>query len=144
MNRLSRIEQGMQRQPMQPFRVGDTVRVYAKITEGEKERTQVFEGTVIARKGGSNREMITVRKVSFGVGVERIFPLHAPTIEKVEVLREGQVRRSKLYYLRGKKGRAAKIMERGFGTESAVAEPADTKAEPVQSASGGVSGGEKT
>jgi len=145
MNRLSRIEQGLKRQSMPVFRVGDTVRVHARITEGEKERTQVFEGTVIARKGGSNRETITVRKVSFGVGVERIFPLHAPTLEKIDVLREGQVRRSKLYYLRGKKGRAAKIAERAFSPESAsggpmvsppqagaVTEQADVKGEPVQ------------
>ena len=112
MNRLSRIEQGLKRQPMPAFRVGDTVRVYARITEGEKERTQVFEGTVIARKGGSNRETITVRKVSFGVGVEKIFPVCSPNIDKVEVVKRGEVRRAKLYYLRAKKGKAAKIKEK--------------------------------
>jgi large subunit ribosomal protein L19 len=83
-----------------------------RVVEGEKERIQVFEGVVIARKGGSSRETFTVRKISYGLGVERIFPLHSPMIDKIEVVRMGRVRRAKLYYLRSKKGRAARIRER--------------------------------
>ena len=94
------------------FQSGDTVRVHVRVVEGEKERIQVFEGVVIARKGGSNRETFTVRKISYGTGIERIFPLHSPMIEKIDVVRAGRVRRAKLYYLRGKKGRAARIRER--------------------------------
>lgn len=94
------------------FSIGDTVKVYLKIVEGDKERTQVFEGIVIGRKGGGSRETFTVRKVSYGVGVERIFPLHSPMIEKIEVVKKGDVRRAKLYYLRGKKGKAARIKEK--------------------------------
>ena len=86
MNRLSHIEQVLKKDKTSPVKVGDTVRVHAKITEGEKERTQMFEGMVIARKGGGHRETITVRKISFGVGVEKIFPLHSPTLEKIDVL----------------------------------------------------------
>jgi large subunit ribosomal protein L19 len=94
------------------FQSGDTVRVHVRVVEGEKERIQVFEGVVIARKGGSNRETFTVRKISYGIGIERIFPLHSPMIEKIDVIRMGRVRRAKLYYLRDKKGRAARIRER--------------------------------
>jgi large subunit ribosomal protein L19 len=83
-----------------------------RVVEGEKERIQVFEGVVIARKGGSSRETFTVRKISYGMGVERIFPLHSPMIDKIDVVRAGRVRRAKLYYLRSKKGRAARIRER--------------------------------
>ena len=93
------------------FRVGDTVRVHVKIREGEKERVQVFEGAVIARKEGDLRSSFTVRKTSFGQGVERIFPLHSPIIEKIELVRRGRVRRAKLYYLRSRRGKAAKIKE---------------------------------
>jgi large subunit ribosomal protein L19 len=137
MNRLSHIEQGLKKQPAPVVKAGDTVRVYARVTEGEKERTQVFEGTVIARKGSSNRKTITVRKISFGVGVEKIFPLHSPLIEKIDVLREGRVRRSKLYYLRARKGRAAKIEDEKTApatavTKTAVPEYAE-EGEPVQS-----------
>lgn len=94
------------------FRPGDTVRVHVKVIEGERERIQVFEGVVIARSGGGIRETFTVRKVSQGVGVERIFPLHSPRIEKIEVVRRGKVRRAKLYYLRQRVGKAARIKER--------------------------------
>jgi large subunit ribosomal protein L19 len=94
------------------FQAGDSVRVHVRVVEGEKERIQVFEGVVIARKGGSNRETFTVRKISYGIGIERIFPLHSPMIEKIDVVRQGRVRRAKLYYLRDKKGRAARIRER--------------------------------
>jgi large subunit ribosomal protein L19 len=99
---------------MPSFEIGDTVRVHVKVVEGEKERIQVFEGAVIARKGLLNTETFTVRKVSYGVGVERIFPLHSPIVTRVEVMRQGKVRRAKLYYLRGKKGKFAKVEDREF------------------------------
>ena len=91
--------------------IGDTVRVHLKVREGNRERIQVFEGTVIAKKHGGIEETFTVRRISYGVGVEKVFPLHAPSIEKVEVIRHGKVRRAKLYYLRGRVGKAAKIKE---------------------------------
>ncbi len=94
------------------FRPGDTVRVHVKIKEGDKERLQAFEGTVIARKNAGMGQSITVRKMSFGQGVERIFPLHARVIDHIEVLRTGRVRRAKLYYLRGLRGKAARLRER--------------------------------
>lgn len=95
------------------FQIGDTVRVHVKIKEGDKERLQAFEGTVIARKNSGMGETVTVRKISFGQGVERIFPIHAPVIDRVEVMRTGKVRRAKLYYLRGLRGKAARLKERG-------------------------------
>ena len=91
--------------------VGDTVKVYNLIKEGNKERTQVFEGTVIKRQGGSNRETFTVRKISNGVGVEKTWPLHSPHVQKIEVVRRGKIRRAKLYYLRDRVGKAAKVKE---------------------------------
>ena len=91
--------------------VGDTVRVHVKVKEGARERVQVFEGTVIAKKHGGIEETFTVRRISYGIGVEKVFPLHAPSIEKVEVVRHGKVRRAKLYYLRNRVGKAAKIKE---------------------------------
>ena len=91
--------------------VGDTVKVHVKIPEGEKERIQVFEGTVIARKGSGISETFTVRRVSYGVGVERVFPVHSPNVAKVETVRNGKVRRAKLYYLRSRVGKAAKVKE---------------------------------
>ena len=94
------------------FRAGDTVKVYVKVVEGSRERVQMFEGVVIARSGGGVRETFTVRRVSYGVGVERTFPLHSPRIEKIEVARRGIVRRAKLYYLRNLTGKAARIRER--------------------------------
>ena len=94
------------------FRPGDTIRVHVKIKEGDKERLQAFEGTVIARNNKGMGETITVRKVSFGQGVERIFPLHAPVVDHIDVVRTGQVRRAKLYYLRDLKGKAARLRER--------------------------------
>jgi large subunit ribosomal protein L19 len=100
------------------FEIGDTVRVHVKVVEGEKERIQVYEGTVIARKGTLNAETFTVRKVSYGVGVERIFPIHSPSVAKVAVVRQGRVRRAKLYYLRSKKGKFAKVEDREFSAES--------------------------
>jgi len=123
MHRLSHIEQSLKKKEPFLIKAGDTVRVHVRIREGEKERTQVFEGTVISRKGKSHRETITVRKVSFGIGVEKIFPLHSPTIEKIEVMRKGRVRRAKLYYLRGRKGRAARVEERRIKSAPSVTEP---------------------
>ena len=92
--------------------VGDTVRVHIKVKEGARERIQVFEGTVIAKKHGGIEETITVRRVSYGVGVEKVFPIHAPSLEKIEVVRQGKVRRAKLYYLRSRVGKAAKLQEK--------------------------------
>ena len=99
--------------PEQPVaNVGDTVRVHVKVKEGNRERIQIFEGTVIAKKHGGIEESITVRRISYGVGVEKVFPIHSPTIEKIEKVRNGQVRRAKLYYLRQRVGRQAKIKEK--------------------------------
>ena len=94
------------------FNVGDTVRVHNKIVEGNRERIQIFEGTVIAKKNGGISETFTVRRISYGVGVEKTFPLHSPRVDKVEVIRTGKVRRAKLYYLRDRVGKAAKVKER--------------------------------
>ena len=94
------------------FSAGDTVRVHVRVIEGDKERTQIFEGTVIMRKGGGIQETFTVRKISQGIAIERIFPLHSPRVAKIELRREGQVRRARLFYLRGRKGRAARIREK--------------------------------
>ena len=94
--------------------IGDTVRVHVKVKEGSRERIQIFEGTVIAKKHGGIEETFTVRRISYGIGVEKVFPLHAPSIEKVEVVRHGKVRRAKLYYLRDKVGKATKIKEKSF------------------------------
>ena len=94
------------------FNIGDSVKVYNRITEGEKTRTQLFEGTVIAKRGGGISETFTVRRVSYGVGVEKTFPLHSPNVEKVVVFREAKVRRAKLYYLRDRVGKAAKVKEK--------------------------------
>lgn len=93
------------------FSIGDTVRVHVKIREGERERIQMFEGTVIAKKGSGVSETFTVRRVSYGVGVERVFPIHSPNVAKVDIIRRGRVRRSKLYYLRDRVGKAAKVKE---------------------------------
>ena len=95
-----------------PVKVGDTVRVHVKVKEGSRERIQVFEGTVIAKKHGGINETITVRRISYGVGVEKVFPVHSPSIDKIEVVRNGEVRRAKLYYLRGRVGKGAKVKEK--------------------------------
>ena len=108
---LEKIEQAQLKKDIPDFRAGDNVRVHVKIKEGDKERVQVFEGAVIGRRRASSHSMFTVRKISFGHGVERIFPLHSPVIEKIEVVRSGRVRRAKLYYLRKLKGKAARIKE---------------------------------
>ena len=117
MNRLDSVEKAQLRQNIPNFQPGDTVRVHVRIREAEnKERLQAFEGIVIARKGGGIRETITVRKTSFGIGVERIFPLHATVIDHIDVVRRGRVRRAKLYYLRDLRGKAARIRERDTRT----------------------------
>jgi large subunit ribosomal protein L19 len=111
MNALESLEKEHLRMDFPDFKPGDTVKVNFKIQEGEKERIQVFEGVVIRRRRGNTRSTFTVRKVSYGIGVERIFPLHSPYIDKIEVVSRGRVRRSRLYYLRGRKGKAARIKE---------------------------------
>ncbi len=121
MNIIDTIEAEQLRQDVLDFNPGDTVRVHVKVVEGDKERVQVFEGTVIARRGGANRQMFTVRKTSYGVGVERTFPLHSPRIDKVELVAHGKVRRAKLYYLRGLSGRAARVTDRSQQVNPAAA-----------------------
>ena len=114
MDIIRAIEQQQIREDLPPFAVGDTVKVHYKIIEGQRERTQVFQGVITRRHGASNRETFTVRKISFGVGVERTFPVHSPKIEKVEIVSSGKVRRAKLYFLRDKVGKAARLKEKGF------------------------------
>ena len=109
---IKNIEAAELKAELPEFQVGDTVKVYGRIVEGNRTRTQVFEGTVIKRQGGSNRETFTVRKSSNGVGVEKTWPLHSPNVEKIEVVRKGKVRRAKLYYLRNLTGKKAKVKER--------------------------------
>lgn len=112
MNRLDSVEKTQLRDNIPAFQPGDTLKVHVRIKEGNKERLQVFEGVCIARKHGGARETVTVRKVSFGVGVERIFPLHATVVDHIDVVRRGRVRRAKLYYLRELRGKAARIKEK--------------------------------
>ena len=114
MDIIRAIEQQQIKQDLPEFHVGDNVKVHYRITEGNRERIQVFQGDVIHRQGESVRETFTVRKISFSIGVERTFPVHSPKIEKIEVTRKGDVRRAKLYYLRNKVGKAAKIKEKAF------------------------------
>jgi large subunit ribosomal protein L19 len=111
MNTLDSVEKSQLKDNIPDFKAGDTVRVHVRIKEGNKERLQAFEGLCIARKHGGARETITVRKISFGVGVERIFPLHATIVDHIDVIRRGRVRRAKLYYLRELRGKAARIKE---------------------------------
>ena len=111
MDALKHIASGSLKAETPKFSIGDTVKVHVKIKEGERERSQVFEGTVIAMKHGGVAETFTVRRLSHGVGVERVFPIHSPNVEKVEVVRYGRVRRAKLYYLRDRVGKAAKVKE---------------------------------
>ena len=108
------IEKAQLRTDLPEFGIGDTVRVFVKVVEGTRERLQAFEGVVIARRNGSIRETFTVRRVSYGIGVERTFPLHSPRLDHIEVIRRGKVRRAKLYYLRNLQGKAAKIKEKAF------------------------------
>ncbi len=113
MSAIKAVEEACKRE-IPSFRVGDTVSVNMKIKEGEKERIQTFTGIVIGRRGGGTRETFMVRKISYGVGVEKVFPIHSPLIESIKVVKEGVVRRAKLYYLRDKKGKAAKVKEKKF------------------------------
>ncbi len=121
MNRLDSIETTQLRENIPAFQSGDTIKVHVRIKEGNKERLQAFEGICIARKHGGVRETVTVRKVSFGVGVERIFPLHATVVDHIDVVRRGKVRRAKLYYLRELRGKAARIKEKDTRNKTAKA-----------------------
>jgi len=112
MNKLQNVEKEYLRTDIPEFRSGDTLKVHVKVREGDKERIQIFQGVVISRRGAGTNESFTVRKMSGGIGVERVFPLHSPILDKIEVLRRGRVRRAKLFYLRGLRGKAARIEER--------------------------------
>lgn len=120
MNKLDNVEKQQIKENVPAFQAGDTVRVHVRIKEGNKERLQAFEGVCIARKHGGIRETVTIRKVSFGVGVERIFPLHATIIDHIDVIRRGRVRRAKLYYLRDLRGKAARIKEKDTRNKDAA------------------------
>lgn len=109
---IQKFEEKMMKKEIPPFKVGDTVRVHIRIIEGDKERVQTFTGTVIARTGGGLSETISLHRVAYGEGMERVFPLHSPRIAKIEVVKEGKVRRAKLYYLRGTSGKSAKVRSR--------------------------------
>ena len=124
MNRVDVIEKPRLRDDIPDFRAGDTIKVHVRVSEAGRERVQVFEGVVIRRRGGGLRESFTTRKISFGVGVERTFPLHTPSIAKIEVVRRGDVRRAKLYYLRERRGKKARIKE----LRDPVAAPANVAA----------------
>jgi large subunit ribosomal protein L19 len=114
MNILEMLEKEQMRTDVPDFRPGDTVKVHARIKEGEKERIQVFQGVVIRKRKGNTGASFTVRKISYGIGVERIFPLHSPSIEKIEIMTRGKVRRGRLYYLRKLRGKAARIKEKRY------------------------------
>ncbi|MGE3164029.1 MAG: 50S ribosomal protein L19 [Planctomycetota bacterium] len=139
MSTLQEFEKKQLKASVPEFKVGDTVDVHVRIVEGSKTRTQVFTGTVIARKGTLNREMFTVRRIVAGEGVERVFPLHSPWLEDVQVRRYGRVRRAKLYYLRDRVGKATKVKERlGLGAKKAA--EAGRRAEPEVAAAGAPQG----
>lgn len=130
---IDSIERRQRRDGLPPFDAGDRVRVHFRVIEGSRERVQVFEGVVLKRQGSGARETFTVRKQSFGVGVERTFPLHSPKIEKLEVAARGDVRRAKLYYLRGRIGKAARVAERRWGIdEEMISAPVAADAEEPQ------------
>ncbi|HEY8347907.1 MAG TPA: 50S ribosomal protein L19 [Symbiobacteriaceae bacterium] len=122
-NIIQEIEREYLRTDIPPFRPGDTVRVHVKVVEGSRERIQVFEGVVIKRQGAGINETFTVRRISYGVGVERTFPVHSPRLAKIEVVRQGKVRRAKLYYLRNLSGKAARIRERQVNLPGAESAP---------------------
>jgi len=130
MNIIQALEKAQLKTGITSFRVGDTVRVHAKVVEGDKERIQVFEGVVIGRQGAGARETVRVRKISYGVGVERMFPLHSPMIDKIELAKEGKVRRAKLYFLRELRGKASRIKEkeRIYGAAAVVPKPVEEQA----------------
>jgi large subunit ribosomal protein L19 len=127
---IEQLERAQLRDGLPQFKAGDTVRVHFRVIEGQRRRIQVFEGIVIKRQGSGARETFTVRKQSFGVGVERTFPLHSPKIEKIDVVAIGDVNRAKLYYLRGKVGKKARVRERRYGAGAAVTAVAPEKSEP--------------
>jgi large subunit ribosomal protein L19 len=131
MNKIDLIENPRLRDDVPEFRPGDTVKVHVRVVEGARERIQMFEGVVIRRQGGGLRETFTVRKISFGVGVERTFPVHSPTIGKLEVLQRGRVRRAKLYYLRELRGKRARIRERRESLPQAAKRVPPEQAEPT-------------
>ncbi len=127
---IDSIERSQLKQGLPSFGPGDRVRVHFQVVEGQRRRTQVFEGIVLRRQGSGARETFTVRKQSFGVGVERTFPLHSPKIEKLEVAARGDVRRAKLYYLRGRIGKAARVAERRWGIDEELVSAPTAAAEP--------------
>lgn len=133
MDALKIIAQDSMKENAPKFQIGDTVKVAVKIREGSRERIQMFEGTVIAMKGSGISETFTVRRLSYGVGIERVFPLHSPNVEKVEVVRSGKVRRAKLYYLRDRVGKAAKVKE-NLQRDNAAAKSAETAAKAEEAA----------
>lgn len=133
MDALKIIAQDSMKENAPKFQIGDTVKVAVKIREGSRERIQMFEGTVIAMKGSGISETFTVRRLSYGVGIERVFPLHSPNVEKVEVVRSGKVRRAKLYYLRDRVGKAAKVKE-NLQRDNAAAKAAETAAKAEEAA----------
>ncbi len=137
------IERGQLRKGLPSFDPGDRVRVHFQVVEGQRRRTQVFEGIVLRRQGSGVRETFTVRKQSFGVGVERTFPLHSPKIEKLEIAARGDVRRAKLYYLRGRIGKAARVAERRWGIDEELISAPTAAAEPEAVDAEGVSQGEE-
>ena len=112
MRQITQIEKGYTKDNVPEFKAGDTVKVHVKIREGDKERIQVFQGTVISRRGGGTNQTFTVRKISSGIGVERVFSLHSPNVSKIQRVRKGKVRRAKLYYLRDRKGKSARLREK--------------------------------
>ena len=130
MNKTDLVEQPFLRRDLPHFRAGDTVKVHVRVVEGNRERVQIFQGVVLRRSGGGIRESFTVRKISFGVGVERTFPVHAPSIAKIEVVQRGRVRRAKLYYLRDLRGKKARIRERRIDDDKRAALDADTQTPP--------------
>lgn len=137
MNKVDLVEKPRLREDLPDFRPGDTVRVHARVAEAGRERIQVFQGMVMRRRGGGLRATFTVRKVSFGVGVERTFPLHSPTVARIELVSRGRVRRAKLYYLRERRGKKARIRERREGAQAEeaaeqAAEQPDEGAGPEQ------------
>ena len=129
MNLIEEIERENLKKNVPAFSVGDTVKVYVKVVEAGKERLQAYEGVVIAKRNGSIRESFTVRRISYGVGVERTFPLHSPRIDRVEVVRHGKVKRAKLYYLRDRKGKSARVREQRRGKEVIVPETVEVAEE---------------
>jgi large subunit ribosomal protein L19 len=144
MRRLDFVEKATLRRDLPPFRVGDTVRVHARIREGEKERIQIFEGVVIRRRGGGMQETFTVRKISNGVGVERVFPVQSPTVAKIEIKSRGHVRRSRLYYLRELRGKKARLQTkvRNLAGLIAVEEEPEAPAEEPEAESSEAAGEE--